>query len=637
MQNCKYRHVSPPTAGFHEVMRFPPDIVAHILGPSYKTVNHIMEITRCDIKIYKENGTGHATIKSDNPQDGNLAVLFVAEIIQKGRGHRFAGGRYYDPNEKRYAPLSHGGPQPQRPGPSGPGSQPPQMGGQQPPSRLSAGGSRRSEEMQKSPYLFAYGIGRNFTDFSIQGIRAQMCDMLHFFDINVTHVAIKQNKSGGLFAFIGCLSNEDAVKAISSCRDIDFGGRPFSVKFQYEPPRFGINDKVAPPPPKALEEEVEDDLSPHQPKKKKVKKSKLSKEERRAKKAAKRAAKKASALEKLKGLFGSPKAKEIVTVPAMNVDYDDNPRAVEVSLSPPATPTLLKDLPSSQQVGKTIYSAKNAALRGRVTAVKASWVTYVTASDGERKMRTSEATVDSNAESPSEPATHGKLFGKKALFKRKREEESNAVEEKDQVDFEESDDESDSDDSDDEDDDDDNLIAAKPTRASRPRNSTQWVRRSVRMPGQEQLTHPKLLELLEKCTLDDPSLGILKLKKFIGPDAIPLVIDAILDVLMFNTSVQALYIQNFNVGLKDDQLKKLIDVLKRGYIWTLNIGETYNISNESWNLFAKELPNTNVTHMYASEHTITGDCKKSIMASMRENRKHTTRHVDPENLEVIKR
>lgn len=84
------------------------------------------------------------------------------------------------------------------------------------------------------------------------------------------------------------------------------------------------------------------------------------------------------------------------------------------------------------------------------------------------------------------------------------------------------------------------------------------------------------------------------------------------------------------------QLKKLIEVLKRGYIWTLNIGETYNISNETWDLFSKELINTNVTHMYASEHTITGECKKLIMATMRENRKHTTRHVDPENLSVIK-
>ena len=77
------------------------------------------------------------------------------------------------------------------------------------------------------------------------------------------------------------------------------------------------------------------------------------------------------------------------------------------------------------------------------------------------------------------------------------------------------------------------------------------------MPGQEQLYQPKLLELLEKITLDDKSIAILKLKKFIGPDAIPIVLDAILDALLYNTSVQALYIQNFNIGLKDKQVREL--------------------------------------------------------------------------------
>ena len=83
-------------------------------------------------------------------------------------------------------------------------------------------------------------------------------------------------------------------------------------------------------------------------------------------------------------------------------------------------------------------------------------------------------------------------------------------------------------------------------------------------------------------------------------------------------------------------MEKLIEVLKRGYIWTINVGELYNISNDTWNLFARELPNSNITHMYASEHTMSKECKLSIMATMRENRKTHKRHSEPQNLEVIR-
>eukprot|EP00520_Triparma_pacifica_P000469 CAMPEP_0118660228 /NCGR_PEP_ID=MMETSP0785-20121206/15558_1 /TAXON_ID=91992 /ORGANISM="Bolidomonas pacifica, Strain CCMP 1866" /LENGTH=1050 /DNA_ID=CAMNT_0006553435 /DNA_START=177 /DNA_END=3329 /DNA_ORIENTATION=- len=167
-------------------------------------------------------------------------------------------------------------------------------------------------------------------------------------------------------------------------------------------------------------------------------------------------------------------------------------------------------------------------------------------------------------------------------------------------------------------------------------DQSHWVRRSARQPGEEALSHPSVLELLERLTLDDESLAILKLKKFIGMDTSPLVIDAILDALMFNTSVQALYIQNFNYGMKDTQVFKLIEVLKRGFIWTLNIGETYNVRPDTWAYFAQELIHTNVTHMYASEHTISGKCKLNIMESMRVNRKKHDMHCNPENLDVIK-
>lgn len=83
---CIYRHVD--AWAFRQTMRFPPDQVAHLYGPSMGTLNHLKEITRCSIGVFKEKGVGNAEIKSDSVEDGNLAVLFVAEIIQKGRQHR---------------------------------------------------------------------------------------------------------------------------------------------------------------------------------------------------------------------------------------------------------------------------------------------------------------------------------------------------------------------------------------------------------------------------------------------------------------------------------------------------------------------------------------------------------------------
>ena len=171
---------------------------------------------------------------------------------------------------------------------------------------------------------------------------------------------------------------------------------------------------------------------------------------------------------------------------------------VEVSLSPPSAgrePSLLKDVPPAQQAGEAVYSAKDHALRGRVVSVKGSWTTYVTGEDVEKKMRTGDAVVDWTAESPgggggggAAAAAAGGFRGKKALFKRKREEENDFVGEleRDEVDL---DDDSDSDSSDSSDEEDAVTAVAKAVSASRgrSRNSTQWVRRSVRMPGQEQV------------------------------------------------------------------------------------------------------------------------------------------------------
>jgi hypothetical protein len=79
----------------------------------------------------------------------------------------------------------------------------------------------------------------------------------------------------------------------------------------------------------------------------------------------------------------------------------------------------------------------------------------------------------------------------------------------------------------------------------------------------------------------------------------------------------------------------LTKVLQRGKIWCVNIGETHKVSNEAWNKFAIGLRDTNVTHMYASEHYISSAMKDKLRGIMRENRKGHRRHSDVRNLAVI--
>ena len=74
-------------------------------------------------------------------------------------------------------------------------------------------------------------------------------------------------------------------------------------------------------------------------------------------------------------------------------------------------------------------------------------------------------------------------------------------------------------------------------------NTSHWVRRSVRQPHKSDLNNPNVVELLSKLRENHPEMKVLKLKKFIGPDAPQLVMDSILDALEENVNCQALYIQ----------------------------------------------------------------------------------------------
>jgi hypothetical protein len=168
--------------------------------------------------------------------------------------------------------------------------------------------------------------------------------------------------------------------------------------------------------------------------------------------------------------------------------------------------------------------------------------------------------------------------------------------------------------------------------------SNDWVRRSVRQPSKSALNSSMVKSLISKLNADDSDMVVLKMKKYVNDPNTPcIVIDAVLDALEENTNCQSLYIQNFNEGMRDDQVLHLLAVLQRPSckIWCLNIGETYKVKTATWELFTEGLKKTKITHIYASEHTITGDMKDQIRKTIRNNRSRHNMHMDPDNLDTI--
>jgi hypothetical protein len=112
--------------------------------------------------------------------------------------------------------------------------------------------------------------------------------------------------------------------------------------------------------------------------------------------------------------------------------------------------------------------------------------------------------------------------------------------------------------------------------------------------------------------------------------------DRILDRLEKATTVQALYIQNFPDGMLDRQLEHLTKVLKLGHIWALNIGEASRVTKKAWVKFTKDLRDTNVTHMYASENTLlTKPMVLALRNAIRSNRAKHKRYREISNKDVI--
>jgi len=166
-------------------------------------------------------------------------------------------------------------------------------------------------------------------------------------------------------------------------------------------------------------------------------------------------------------------------------------------------------------------------------------------------------------------------------------------------------------------------------------NKNQWVRRSIRQPCQDLLQKPHIKSCITKLKKNADDMVVCKLKVWLSPDTPMLVMDAVLDALDNNTNCQSLYIQNFNEGMRDKQVLRLLTILKKGHIWCINIGETYKVRSKTWEKFARGLRKTNVTHMYASEHTIDTELKDKIRGIIRQNRMKHRLHISPDNLDVI--
>eukprot|EP00979_Chaetoceros_neogracilis_P003800 scaffold664_cov238-Chaetoceros_neogracile.AAC.5 len=165
-----------------------------------------------------------------------------------------------------------------------------------------------------------------------------------------------------------------------------------------------------------------------------------------------------------------------------------------------------------------------------------------------------------------------------------------------------------------------------------------FVRRSTRQPSLSAITAPNVRAVVGKLQMNDPDMVVLKCKKYLPDSDTPsVIVDALLDALESNTNCQALYIQNFNTGMCDEQFLHLLRVLQLPSckIWCLNIGETYKVKRRTWAAFTNGLKKTNITHMYASEHTISSAIKEKIRETIRNNRMKHKMHIDPRNLDVI--
>eukprot|EP01051_Picozoa_sp_SAG22_P017953 SAG22_NODE_2895_length_2119_cov_1.504455_2_plen_426_part_01 len=141
--------------------------------------------------------------------------------------------------------------------------------------------------------------------------------------------------------------------------------------------------------------------------------------------------------------------------------------------------------------------------------------------------------------------------------------------------------------------------------------------------------------LLERLRDNDKGLSSLKLKESIEFETREL--HEILITLTTNTSVRVVYLQN--QPAIDETIPILIEVLKKGNIWAVNLGEWNAVTCDAWGQLLDAIPDTNVCFMYITEPKLCGlsaDQKKQFRATIRANRekKFTDWYTDSEQREL---
>jgi hypothetical protein len=162
------------------------------------------------------------------------------------------------------------------------------------------------------------------------------------------------------------------------------------------------------------------------------------------------------------------------------------------------------------------------------------------------------------------------------------------------------------------------------------------IRRSERNIEEASLDRHDIQRLLIKIRSNHVSTVILKLKNELGSNITATIIENIIFTLFENDCCQALYFQNIPNAMNSIQLSRLGEMLIcKKNIWCLNIGENYNLSNDSLSNFCNDLRKSNITHLYISENLVTPDLKVKFRDVIRCNRKKHGFHNSVENRDVI--
>lgn len=160
--------------------------------------------------------------------------------------------------------------------------------------------------------------------------------------------------------------------------------------------------------------------------------------------------------------------------------------------------------------------------------------------------------------------------------------------------------------------------------------------RSNRNPDIPMIRRPDVMSMLAKITSNDPSTVVFKAKDHLRSPVSPTVFSEIVSAFSKNTVCQALYIQNMGSAIRDEQIAELMDLLcKKNNLWAINIGENYEVTKKGWVAMCDLLPETNVTHLYVSEHIIHLDLKNKMRMHIRANRKKHSMHSSLKNIRVI--